>query len=384
MLAIEQAIAAPLCTRQLAELGARVIKVERPEGGDFARHYDDRVKGLSSHFVWTNRSKQSLTLNLKSPSALEIVKKLLPEVDVLVQNLAPGAVTRLGLDYASLHDDFPALICADISGYGSSGPYASKKAYDLLVQAESGLLTVTGMPDHLVKSGISIADISAGMQAHSAILAALIQRSKTGKGSHLTVSLLDAMVEWMGYPLFYAYAGAEPPPRSGADHATIFPYGVFATGDDQVLMLGLQNEREWYSFCKEVLDDENLAADSRFDSNAQRSANRSQLRDIIEQAFNDQCADEIRKKLDQGKIAYANVNDLANVWNHPQLRELERLITYDSPVGEIQGFKPPVIDNSFEPCLSAIPALGEHTDLILEELGLSPSDIEQLRSDGVI
>lgn len=384
VLAIEQAIAAPLCTRQLAELGARVIKVERPEGGDFARHYDDRVKGLSSHFVWTNRSKQSLTLNLKSPAALDIVKKLLPDVDVLVQNLAPGAVARLGLDYASLHEDFPTLICADISGYGSSGPFATKKAYDLLVQAESGLLTVTGMPDSLVKSGISIADISAGMQAHSAILAALIQRSKTGKGSHVTVSLLDAMVEWMGYPLFYAYEGAEPPPRSGADHATIFPYGVFATGDEQVLMLGLQNEREWHSFCGVVLGDENLAADSRFDSNAQRSANRAQLRDIIEQAFNGRSADEIRNKLDQGKIAYADVNELANVWNHPQLRQLERLITYDSPVGEIQGFKPPAINNDFEPHLSAIPALGEHTDSILQELGLLPSDVEQLRSSGVI
>lgn len=384
MLAIEQAIAAPLCTRQLAELGARVIKVERPGSGDFARHYDDRVNGLSSHFVWTNRSKQSLTLNLKNQAALNIVKKLLPQVDVLVQNLAPGAVGRLGLDYKSLRDEFPALICADISGYGATGPYASKKAYDLLVQAESGLLSVTGMPDELVKSGISIADIAAGMQAHSAILAALIQRSKTGKGSHVTVALLDAMVEWMGYPLFYAYEGANPPPRTGADHATIFPYGAFAAGDGQVIMLGLQNEREWQSFCSEVLEQGDLATDHRFANNALRSENREALREIIEQAFAALDSSHIKSKLDQAKIAYADVNDLEGVWDHPQLQELERLVKFGSSVGELRGFKPPASNNSFEFSLSAVPALGEHTEEILAELGLSSSEIAALQADGAI
>lgn len=383
VLAIEQAIAAPLCTRQLAELGARVIKVERPGSGDFARHYDDRVKGLSSHFVWTNRSKQSLTLDLKKPQAQKIVRQLLANVDVLVQNLAPGALHRMGLAYADLKTEFPRLICCDISGYGSSGAYADKKAYDLLLQAEAGLLTVTGGADGMAKSGISIADIAAGMQAHSAILAALIQRGNTGQGSHISVSLLEAMVEWMGYPLYYAYDGAEPPPRTDTDHATIFPYGAFVTGDGQVLMLGLQNEREWHVFCKEILEDESLASDSRFHNNPQRSANRAELRTIIEQKFSAFDATHWRTKLDSARIACADVNELAKVWEHPQLRELNRLTSFDSPVGPLRGFLPPASNSQFDHSIAGVPALGEHTKPILQDLGYSEAEIAELESDAV-
>lgn len=384
VLAIEQAIAAPLCTRQLAELGARVIKIERPGTGDFARHYDDRVKGLSSHFVWTNRSKQSLTLDLKQPEALQIVRRLLASTDVLVQNLAPGAVERMGLAYQSLQAEFPRLICCDISGYGASGSYASKKAYDLLLQAEAGLLTVTGTATDMAKSGISIADIAAGMQAHSAILAALIQRGNTGRGSQICVSLLEAMVEWMGYPLYYAYEGAEPPPRTGSDHATIFPYGAFATGDEQLLMLGLQNEREWQVFCREILEDESLASDSRFCGNPQRSANRAQLRAIIEEKFSACSVADIKRKLDAARIACADVNELSRVWAHPQLQEMKRLTSFSSPVGTLRGFLPPASNSEFEHTLSAVPALGEHTEKILQELGYGETDCARLRAEAVI
>ena len=384
VLAIEQAIAAPLCTRQLAELGARVIKIERPGTGDFARHYDDRVKGLSSHFVWTNRSKQSLTLDLKKPEARKIVRQLLADVDVLVQNLAPGAVDRLGLGYQSLHPEYPRLIRCDISGYGASGSYASKKAYDLLLQAEAGLLTVTGTESGMVKSGISIADIAAGTQAHSAILAALIQRGNTGEGSHISVSLLEAMVEWMGYPLYYAYEGAEPPPRTASDHATIFPYGAFVTGDEQVIMLGLQNEREWLVFCQEMLEDESLAADPRFISNPLRSANRALLRSIIEEKFASSSAAELKAKLDAARIACADVNELSRVWDHPQLQELGRFTSFPSPAGTLRGFLPPASNSEFDHALSAVPALGEHTQEILRELGFSEADRERLKAEAVI
>lgn len=384
VLAIEQAIAAPLCTRQLAELGARVIKIERPGTGDFARHYDDRVKGLCSHFVWTNRSKQSLTLDLKKPEAQKIVRQMLVGVDVLVQNLAPGAVDRMDLGYQSLHSEYPRLICCDISGYGATGSYASKKAYDLLLQAEAGLLTVTGTESAMAKSGISIADIAAGMQAHSAILAALIQRANTGKGSHISVSLLEAMVEWMGYPLYYAYEGAEPPPRTGSDHATIFPYGAFVTGDEQVLMLGLQNEREWLVFCQEVLEDEALAGDPRFSNNPLRSANRTQLRTIIEEKFSSFSAEELKTKLDAARIACADVNELSKVWAHPQLQELGRLTSFSSPAGTLRGFRPPASNSEFEHALSAVPALGEHTEEILRALGYSETERKRLRAEAVI
>ncbi|MDO8375191.1 MAG: CaiB/BaiF CoA-transferase family protein, partial [Polaromonas sp.] len=268
VISLEHAIAAPFCTRQLADLGARVIKVERPGVGDFARAYDQRVGGMASHFVWVNRSKESLTLDLKQPAALAVLKQLLETADVLVQNLAPGAAARMGLGYDDLRAANPKLIVCDISGYGDDGPYRDKKAYDLLIQSEAGFLSVTGTPDEPSKAGNSVADIAAGMYAYSSILAALLQRGKTGQGSHIDVSMLESLTEWMGYPMYYAYAGATPPPRSAASHATIYPYGPFAAGDGGTVMLGLQNEREWVVFCKVVLQQPGLATDARFDSNA--------------------------------------------------------------------------------------------------------------------
>ncbi len=403
VLSLEHAIAAPLCTRQLAELGSRVIKVERRETGDFARYYDDRVKGLCSHFVWTNRSKESLTLDIKQDAAAEILGRLLSRTDVFVQNLAPSATERIGLSYAKLSLDYPELIVCDISGYGDSGPYRDKKAYDLLMQAEAGFLSVTGDGETMVKSGISIADIATASQAHAAILAALIQRGSTGRGSHITISLLEAMAEWMGFPLYYAYQGNSPPPRSGADHASIYPYGIFATGDCKTLFLGIQNEREWQAFCSEILDPQlmghpsqlmghpskkvgvpSLAEDARFAGNAARSRNRDELRELILAAFENLDSATVTGRLDAAGIAWADVNDMAGVWEHPQLKALERFIEVGSPAGPITALKPPGNNNSYEPEISPVPAVGEHTEGILSELGYSESEINDLAGNKVI
>lgn len=384
VISLEHAIAAPLCTRQLAELGARVIKIERRGSGDFARDYDHRVRGQSSHFIWTNRSKLSMTLDLKHADATTILHKLLAGADVLVQNLAPGATRKMGLSYADLESQFPQLIVCNISGYGVDGPYRSKKAYDLLVQAEAGFLSVTGNGDDMVKSGISIADIAAGTQAHSAILAALIQRSKTGSGSNIDISMLEAMVEWMGFPLYYAYDGAEPPTRTATDHASIYPYGAFSTGDDKVIMLGIQNEREWEAFCCDVMEQATLISDERFKANTLRSDNREQLRKIIQQVFAGLTAQQLSGKLDAAQIAYANVNDMQAVWQHPQLQAIQRIIEVDTPAGSVSGFKPPGNNSSFEPSLGPVPAVGEHTREILAELGFDASRIEAFYDSGVV
>ena len=384
VIALEHAIAAPLCTRQLAELGARVIKIERREQGDFARHYDSRVNDLSSHFVWTNRSKESLTLDLKQDGATKVLSRLLADADVLVQNLAPNAAARMGLSFTDLHETHPRLIVCNITGYGDSGPYASKKAYDLLVQAEAGFLSVTGTADQPVKSGISIADIAAGMQAHTAILAALLQRQRSGLGSCIDISMLEAMVEWMGFPLYYAYEGGTAPTRSGADHASIYPYGVFRSGDDQLLMLGIQNQREWMSFCRDVLEDESLTSDQRFASNSARSESREQLQALIQQQFDKWSAVEIVERLDAAQIANANANDMAAVWDHPQLRALKRFIEVDSPAGPVTALQPPGHNNSYDPAISAVPGLGQHTESILTGLGYSAEQISQLKSAGVV
>jgi len=375
VLALEHAIAAPLCTRQLADLGARVIKVERRESGDFARHYDNRVRGLCSHFVWTNRSKESFTLDLKHPEAKPVLGKLLAVADVMVQNLAPGAAARLGLDYATLAAHYPRLIVCDISGYGSTGPFRNRKAYDLLIQAEAGFLSITGSGDGMAKAGISIADIAAGMQAYSGILAALLQRGRSGKGSHLEISLLESLVEWMGFPLYYAYDGATPPARTGTEHASIYPYGAFPAGDGKVIMLGIQNEREWTVFCRDVLRREELASDPRFISNALRSAARDELREIVCHAFASLDREQLCRRLDSARIAYAQVNDMQEVWNHPQLRTLERLVEIPTPAGKVSAFRPPGNSSGFAPRLDAVPELGQHTRLILQELGYSELEI---------
>lgn len=384
VVSLEHAIAAPLCTRQLAELGARVIKVERRGDGDFARGYDSRTKGLSSHFVWTNRSKLSLSLDLKHPDAQPVVQELLSKADVLVQNLAPTAAKRMGLSFQNLHPQFPKLIVCNISGYGEVGPYKDKKAYDLLVQAEAGFLSVTGTPETQVKSGISIADIAAGTQAHSAILAALLLRAKTGTGSEINISMLEAMVEWMGFPLNYAYDGAAPPPRTGADHASIYPYGAFESKDQSAIMIGLQNEREWHTFCESVLGNEALAQDGRFNCNQNRSENRDQLKALINSKFSQLNAADIKTKLTSAKIAFADVNEMEDVWNHPQLKALKRIVEIDTPAGAVKTFLPPGNNNQFEPDLSSVPSVGEHNQEILVELGFSEIEIALLIDHEVV
>lgn len=384
VIALEHAIAAPFCTRQLADLGARVIKIERPGTGDFARGYDDRVKGMCSHFVWTNRSKESLSLDVKHPEAQSILARLLETADVLVQNLAPGAAARLGLSYEAVKDRHPSLIVCDISGYGDSGPYRDKKAYDLLIQSESGFLSVTGTPEEPSKAGCSIADIAAGMYAYSSILAALIQRGRTGQGCRIEVSMLEAMVEWMGYPLYYAHGGAEPPPRTGAAHATIYPYGPFAAGDGRVVMLGLQNEREWAVFCDKVLQRPELAADPRFATNSGRSAARAELRSLITQAFSALTAEQVVARLDAAGIANARMNDMSEVWDHPQLKARGRWTEVDSPNGKLPALLPPGLAENVTARIDAVPALGQHTEAILTELGYSHDAIARLRTEGAI
>lgn len=381
---LEHAIAAPFCTRQLAELGARVIKVERPRVGDFARAYDGRVRGLASHFVWTNRSKESLTLDLKHPEAGPVLAKLLERADVLVQNLAPGAAARLGLSYEILCRKHPRLIVCDISGYGTDGPYRDRKAYDLLIQAESGFLSVTGSPDAPAKAGCSIADIAAGMYAYSGILAALLRRGRTGEGCRIDISMLESMVEWMGYPLYYAFDGAQPPPRAGAAHATIYPYGPFPAGDGKIVMLGLQNEREWVAFCEAVLERPELAADARFSSNARRAAARDELGAIIVEVFARLTSEQLVHKLDAAGIANARVNDMHEVWRHPQLAARRRWASVDTPAGAVPALLPPVGGDGFAPRMDPIPALGQHTHAILAELGWSEGDIARLRAAGAI
>jgi len=380
VVSLEHAIAAPFCTRQLADLGARVIKVERPGGGDFARAYDQRVAGEASHFIWVNRSKESLTLDLKQPAAQAVLQELVAGADVLVQNLAPGAAARMGLRAEVLQAKHPSLIVCDISGYGEDGPYRDKKAYDLLIQSEAGFLSITGTADAPCKSGNSIADIAAGMYAYTGILAALLQRGKTGKGSHIDVSMLESLAEWMGYPMYYAYDGSPPPPRSAASHATIYPYGPFAAGDGGTVMLGLQNEREWRAFCEGVLMQAGLATDPRFDSNAKRNANREVLQALILETFAALSTAQVLERLDAAQIANARMNDMAGLWQHPQLQARECWREVASPAGAIPALLPPGRQSAFDYRMDAIPAVGEHTESILRSMGRSEADIDALRA----
>ena len=384
VLSFEHAVAAPFCTRQLADLGARVIKVERPGVGDFARNYDERVNGLASHFVWINRSKESLTLDLKSEGAAEILERILPEVDVLVQNLAPGAAARLGLSFEALHEKYPQLIVCDISGYGAGGSYEQKKAYDLLIQSESGFVSVTGSGEEMAKAGCSIADISAAMYAYSNILSALILRGKTGKGSHIDVSMLESMVEWMGFPMYYAFDGAEPPVRAGAAHAAIYPYGPFPVAGGERVMLGLQNEREWKVFCDEVLKQPELADDPRFNRNSLRTENRDDLKAIIVEAFASLSKDEVIELLESAKIANAAVNTMHDVWNHKQLKDRDRWREVGTSTGPIPALLPPGVNNAYEYRMDAVPALGEHSESILKGIGYDDEQIEKLSKLGTI
>ena len=380
VVSLEHAVAAPFCTRQLADLGARVIKVERPGSGDFARGYDQRVKGQSSHFTWLNRNKESLALDVKHPQAKAALLQLLRTADVLVQNLAPGAAARMGLSYEALKAHNPKLIVCDISGYGADGPYRDKKAYDLLIQSEAGFLSVTGTPETPSKSGISVADIAAGMYAYTNILSALLLRGKTGEGSHIDVSMLEAMGEWMGYPMYYAYDGAPPPPRTGASHASIYPYGPFAAGDGATVMLGLQNEREWKIFCDAVLQRPEVATDPRFDSNAQRTANRTALQALILGVFAGLTVAQVVERLDAAGIANARVNDMADLWAHPQLQARQRWCSVGTPAGEVPALLPPGLNSAFDYRMDAVPAVGQHNAAILAELGWSAEQIDALQA----
>jgi itaconate CoA-transferase len=384
VITLEHAIAAPFCTRQLADLGARVIKVERPGVGDFARAYDARARGLASHFVWTNRSKESLTLDVKHAAAGEILDRLLDEADVLVQNLAPGAAARLGLSYEALKESHPRLIVCDISGYGSDGPYRDKKAYDLLIQSESGFLSITGTPEEPAKAGCSIADIAAGMYAYTNVLAALIQRGKTGKGCRIDVSMLESLAEWMSYPLYYAMDGAAPPPRAGAAHATIYPYGPFPAGDGKTVMLGLQNEREWALFCEKVLLRPELASDARYASNAKRTEARAELRALIVDTFASLTAEQVIGRLDSAQIANAHMNSMHDLWQHAQLKARERWVDVGTPAGPMPALLPPGVPNTWDARMDEVPALGQHTDAILSHLGYDAAAIAALRSQQAI
>lgn len=368
VVSLEQAIAAPYCTRHLADQGARVIKVERPDGGDFARAYDTRARGLASHFVWTNRSKESLALDLKQPSAITALKRILQKADVFVQNLAPGAAERLGLGQEELRAANPRLVTCSISGYGAGGPYENSKAYDLLIQAEAGFLSITGTEQHMAKAGISIADIAAGVTAYHAILAALLNRVKTGTGDHIEVSMLEAMAEWMGFPMYYAMDGASPPKRSGANHATIYPYGPYTTADGTVF-LGLQNDREWAAFAEVVLERADLASDKRFAGNSGRANHREMLEPIITGVLSQLSSADAIARLERAGIATARVNDMAALWAHPQLAARGRWQEFGSPVGPLPGLRP-VTGQAWEPRFDAVPAVGEHTDSILAEFDI--------------
>jgi len=382
VVSLEQAVSAPYCTRLLADQGARVIKVERPDGGDFARAYDTRIRGESSYFIWGNRSKESLTLDLKSPDAIASLKSILARADVFVQNLAPGAAERLGLGEAELRKDNPRLITCSISGYGPGGPYEGRKAYDLLIQAEAGLLSITGTPDTPAKSGISIADICSGVTAYHSILAALLMRAKTGTGDHIEISMLEAMAEWMGYPMYYAYDGAPPPPRTGAGHATIYPYGPFETSDGQVLF-GLQNDREWKAFCEQVLERPDMAVDPRFIGSSGRTEHRDVIAVAIAEVLPQLTTAEALSRLERAGIATAQVRDMAGLWAHPQLAARGRWQQIDTPTGAMPALTP-VSGQSWKPQMAPVPSLGEHTQQILEEFGLgSVSDATLDPKNGV-
>jgi itaconate CoA-transferase len=384
VVSLEQAVAAPFATRQLADLGARVIKVERPEVGDFARGYDKTVKGLASHFVWLNRSKESLTLDLKQDGAKEVLNRLIEQADVFVQNLAPDATERLGFGAHTLRDRHPSLIVCDVSGYGSSGPYRDKKAYDLLVQCEAGLVSITGTPQTPSKVGISIADIACGMYAYSGILVALLRRGRTGEGAALEVSLFEALAEWMGFPAYFTLYGGKEPPRTGASHAAIAPYGPFECGDGETIFLGIQNEREWERFCELVLEQPALIGAEHFASNSERVENRDDLRGEIEAILNKLSSEEAIERLEEAKIANARMRTVQDFLDHPQLEARNRWREVGSPVGPLRALLPPATMYGTEPVMASIPSVGEHTDKILAELGYDDNTVIALRQSAAI
>lgn len=369
VVALEQAVAAPLATRQLGDLGARVIKIERPGTGDFARAYDETVRGMSSHFVWLNRNKESITLDVKDPGDREVLEALLARADVFVQNLAPGAADRLGLSADTLRQRHPRLIVCNISGYGSSGPYRSKKAYDLLVQCEAGVVSLTGTREQPAKAGIPVADIAAGMYAFSGVLAALYEREHTGEGTSFDVAMLDALAEWVGFPFYYATYGGSAPPRGGARHAAISPYGPYTVGDGSVVFIGVQNEREWAALCEHVLGDPALVNDPRFARNSLRVEHDAELTGLIERALGHSTAEEVVRRLDEVGIANARMRTMAEFAEHPQLAARQRWTTVGSPVGPLTALLPPIHLAGRTPRVDPVPEVGQHSAAIRAELG---------------
>ncbi|MDT5126514.1 MAG: itaconate CoA-transferase [Mycobacterium sp.] len=383
VVSLEQAVAAPYATRQLADLGARVVKIERPQGGDFARGYDHAVHGESSYFVWLNRGKESLTLDLKHPDGRRIVHRLLESADVLVQNLAPGAAARMGLDADAVARDHPQTITATISGYGQDGPWRDRKAYDLLVQAEAGLLSVTGSPAEVARTGVSIADIAAGMFAFSGILTALYTRATTGAVRPVSVSLFDALVEWMSQPLYYGRYGGTRPARTGARHPTIAPYGPFTTGDGGTVLLAVQNPPEWQRLCEIVLDRPDLVDDSRFATNPDRVTHRDELESILTASFERLGAEQLEERLQRAGVAHARMNDVAQLWQHPVLVGRDRWHEIQTPGGPAGALAPPAALAGVDPLIGDVPALGSHSRKILRELGYSAQATDDLIAKGV-
>jgi formyl-CoA transferase len=384
VVSLEQAVAAPFATRQLADLGARVIKIERPGTGDFARAYDTTVRGQSSYFVWLNRSKESLTLDLAKPGGQEILNQLLARADVFVQNVGPGAAARLGTVPADLHGRYPRLIVCSVSGYGTSGPFADRRAYDLLVQSEAGLLSLTGTPAQPSKVGISVADIAAGMYAYAGILSALCARAAHGRGAVVEVSLFDALAEWMSAPAAYTEYGGSAPPRSGPHHASIAPYGPVSTGDGGTVYLAVQNAREWTRLCAEVLRQPDLAHDPRFATNPLRVVNRDALEAVMASVVSALTTAELLARLDDAQIAHARMSTMADFVAHPQLSARNRWRAVETPNGPVDALAPPVIIDEESPCMEAVPALGAHTEPILRELGFGADAIAAWRAKGTI
>ncbi|CCA54624.1 L-carnitine dehydratase or bile acid-inducible protein F [Streptomyces venezuelae ATCC 10712] len=385
VVAVEQAVAAPFATRQLADLGARVVKIERPDGGDFARGYDTAARGLASHFVWCNRGKESVAVDLKDPRGLALVRRLVADADVFVQNLAQGAAARLGLDAATLCAAHPELIAVDVSGYGPSGPYAEKRAYDMLVQCEAGLVSVTGTPEQPVKSGIPAADIAAGMYAFSGVLAALVRRGTTGRGGPVEVSLLDSLAEWMGHPLHHGMHGGTPPARTGLAHAVIAPYDAYPTADGGLVLLSVQNDREWRRLAEQVLARPELADAPAFATNTARVAGRAATDAVVAEALAPLTAPEALARLDAAGIACARLNSVAELAEHPQLTARDRWREVESPVGPLRSLLPPVVfPDAPEPRMDRIPALGQDTDTVLTGLGVPEAERKELRDAGVI
>lgn len=368
VVAIEQAVAAPLATRHLADLGARVVKVERPGSGDFARGYDRTVHGQASYFVWLNRGKQSVALDLKDPADLDIARQLIGTADVLVQNLVPGAMARLGLDLAELRQAHPGLIICSISGYGPDGPYRDRKAYDLLIQADAGLLEVTGTGPQRAKAGISVADIATGVYAFSSVLAALYARTATGQGSDLHVAMIDALGEWMSQPYYYSAYGGQPLERTGSRHATIAPYGPFRVAGGEEIFLAVQNDREWQRLCAQVLGQPELAADPRFARNPERVANADQLQAVIEAALTSLTSEQARESLEAAGIANASLGSPAGLEAHPQLVARRRWASVATPAGLVRGLRSPLLPDGGPEVIGAVPAVGQHTELVVTEL----------------